>query len=170
MAAQEALTAAQEEIRMAKAQYWPTVGLEGNYYVERVGASKDVTWDAALKVDVPIFEGGQTRGAVAEAASLANQAKLHFSETRRKAFQEIKDAYANYQAAVARNARLGKALDAFEQTFGLQQEEYRRSLVSNLEVLQALENLQEAHRELVEAHYEAKQFYWRLKVATGETL
>lgn len=167
-AAEEASAQAQQEVRVAKADFWPTVGLEGNYFVERVGASKEVDWDAALKVEIPLYQGGQAAGAVKEASSKARQAKLRFSEIRRRAAQEIRETYTRYQSSLARVAALEKAHQAAEENHRLQAEEYSRNLVSNLEVLQALEALQEERRDLIQAEQESRRLYWRLQVAVGE--
>ncbi|MBI3615378.1 MAG: TolC family protein [Candidatus Omnitrophica bacterium] len=167
-AAEEAMEVAKQQVRVEQGKYWPTVGLEGNYYVERVGNAKDVTWDAALKVDVPLFEGGQTRGAVRQAASQAAQAKLQFSQERRTALHEIRDAYAQVEAALIRNAALGRALEASEESYRFQVEEYRPNLVNNLEVLQAIREFQDAHRDMIHAKFESRRLVWRLRVAAGE--
>ncbi len=169
-AAQEETAVAEEEVKVQKADYWPTVDLEGNYFVERVGASEEVDWDAALKVDVPIYQGGQVRGAVRQAQSQAAQARLRFSETRRRAIQEIRDSYARFRAALGRTEALTRALDATQESYLFQVQEYRLNLVGNLDVLEELQVLQEARRDLIRAQFEAKRLYWSLKVASGETL
>ncbi len=169
-AAQEAAVVAHQQLRVAKAGFWPTVGLEGNGYLERAGVSKDISWDATFKVDVPIFDGGQTLGAVRQAGSQARQASLQLSQTQRRAIQEIRDAYTRLQSALSRSQAFAKASEATEESYSFQVEDYRLNLVNNLEVLQSLQTLQDARRELIHARYEAKRAYWSLRVATGETL
>jgi len=170
LASDEARRVADKEVAIAKADFWPTVKADGNYWVERVGAAKDVSWDAAVTVEVPIFQGGQTRGTAQEAASQARQAALRAAEARRRAVLDIRDAYATLQASAARTAALAKALEVSDEHYRVQAEENRRSLVSNLEVLQALQALENARRDFLHAWYEAKRASWRLRVATGEGL
>ena len=167
-AAQEAALAAQKEIRIAQADFWPDVNLEGNYFLERSGAAKEVEWDAALKVEVPIFQGGQTAGAVRQASSQAAQAQLKLNEIRRRVVQEIRDAYTHLRAAIGRYFALEKALESTELAYRFHVEEYRLNLVSNLEALQSLQTFQDARRDLIHAHYEVKRLYWQLKAAAGE--
>ena len=167
-ATEEAATAAGEEVRIAKAKIWPTVSLEGNYFVERAGAAKDVDWDAALKVDLPLFEGRQTAGAVKEASSRARQAELRLTEAGRRAASETRQAYAKVQSALARSEALKKAVAAAEENYLLQVEDFRRSLVNHLEVLQALHDLENGRRELIHAQQEVRRAYGRLQVAIGE--
>ena len=107
-------------------------------------------------------------GGVRQASSQARQAKLRAAEARRRGLQEIRDAYTRVQAGLQRTTVLARALDETEESYQYQVEEYRRSLINNLEVLQALQILQDARRELIHANYEAKRQYWQLKAIAGE--
>lgn len=167
-AAEEAWHLAQHEVSVARADYWPEVDLEGNYYTERVGNAKDVTWDVLLTVDVPIFQGGSAKGAVRSAASRARQAELRFEQTRRAAELNIRDRYALLQAAFARTRALDQARQAAEENYRLQLEDYRLSLVNILDVLGTLRDLEDVRREVIHADYELKRLHWQLLVATGE--
>lgn len=168
LAAKEAWSAAQKKITVARAGWWPTAGLDGSYYTKRVGNSSDVTWDFTFKVDVPIFDGGETFGAVREAQALANQAQLSLQETQRSAVLEIQNAGTRFQTALKRRNALQKALRAAEKNYQLQKEDYQKSLVNNLDVLQSLQDLQSVRRDFIAARFDAKRMYWSLKVAVGE--
>jgi len=169
-ALEEAWRAAEKEVTIAQAKFWPTVSLEGNYYAERAGAAEDVKWDATLKLSVPLFQGGQTVGSVREASSKARQARLRFVERQRIAELDIRDAHEKLRAALARLAALERALRASEESYRLQEEDYRLNLVNNLDVLQELQALQDARRSFIQAKHEAKRLSWQLRVAVGETL
>lgn len=169
-AAEEAWRVARQEVGVAQGDLWPDIDVESNYYTRRVGAAGGVDWDVLLKMEVPIFQGGEAVGAVREAVSKSRQAKLTFERTQREADLDVRDSYAKVQGAVARLAALRRALAAAEENYRLQQEEYRLNLVNNLDVLQALQELEDARRDVITAHHEAKRLYWSLRVATGETL
>ena len=83
---------------------------------------------------------------------------------------DIRDAYATLQGALARLAAIEQALDAAEASYRLQVEDYRVNLVNNLDVLQSLQQLQDARREAIRARHEAKRRSWQLLAASGETL
>ena len=170
LAAEEAWRVTQKLVTVSRARYWPTVNLEGNYYTERAGVSADIDWDALLKVDAPLFQGGQAVGAVREANSRARQAQLKFEQAQRRANLDARDAYSSLKGSLARYAALQKALDAAEQDYRLELEDYQRRLISNLDVLQALQTLQDARRDVIHARYETKRLYWALRTATGEGL
>ena len=169
-ATEEAWHVAQHEVTIARAKFWPTVGVDGNYYTKRVGVTQDVKWDVQLQVDVPLFQGGQVAGEVQETASRARQAKLQFEQLQRRASLDIRDAYVAAQSAIRRTEALEKALQAAEKSYQLQVQDYRLNLVNNLDVLQALQALEDARRDVIQVHAQLKQRYWHLRVATGDTL
>lgn len=169
-AAEQSVELSRQQLKVSHGSYFPTVDAEGNYYVERTGALEEVDWDVALNVDVPIFQGGEARGLDKEAQSLLRQAELRLRQVRRAAIQEIRDAHTEYEGALARLRAITKAMEATEESYQLQEQEYRLNLVSNLEVLQTLQTLQDARRELIATLYEAHRLYWRLRTASGETL
>lgn len=167
-AAEEIWRIATKQVTIARSKLWPSVGLQGDYYTKRVGVSSSVDWDILLTVDVPIFQGGEDFGAITAASSQARQAKLRFAQLQRQAALDIHNAYATLTADLARTTALEKALEAAEENYRLQAQDYRFNLVNNLEVLQAIQALEDARRDLIRARHDAKRAYWRLLVATGE--
>ena len=169
-AAEDAWRVEDKKVSVARAGLFPTVSVDGNYYTDRVGVAQDVKWDAALLVHVPIFQGGQAVGAVKEAAAKAREAKLRYAQQQRGVAREIRDAYTRFESARTVAAAFQKALEAADASYQLEAADYRLTLVSNLEVLQTLQALQDARRDEIHARYDAKRRYWQLRVATGETL
>jgi len=169
-AAEEAWQVAKQQVLVTQGAIWPDVDLEGNYYTKRVGASQDVDWDVTLKVDVPLFQGGQAAGAVREAAARSRQAKLQREHARRQALLDIRDARARLAAAVNRRVALEQAVEATERNYRLHVEDYALNLVSNLDVLQTLQELQDVRRDLIGATADVQRLSWRLRVAVGEPL
>lgn len=168
LAAQEAWLVSKKKITVARADYWPNASLDGNYYTKRVGNSSDVTWDATLSVSVPIFSGGETSGKVKEASAVAKEDELRFNETKRNAVLEIQNAYTRFQSASKRFSAFEKAAGFAEKNYALHKDDYEKSLVNNLDVLQALEDLHDSRRDLISSRFEAKRMYWNLLVVVGE--
>ena len=166
-AAEEAWRVARKEVAIARAGFFPDVDLEGNYYTKRVGNAADVDWDVLLTVSVPIFQGGANLGAVREARSRERQAQLAYGQRQREALLDVRDAYAEYTGALARHAALSRALDATEQSYRLQEEDSRLAIVSNLDLLQTLQTLEDSRRQTLGAAYAAKRAYWQLQAAAG---
>ncbi|MBI4353970.1 MAG: TolC family protein [Candidatus Omnitrophica bacterium] len=167
-AAESAWKVAQHTVTIAKSELWPSVDLDGNYYTKRVGNASGVDWDVTLTVDVPIFQGGEAVGKVREESSQARQAHLRFEATMRQALREIDDLYSQTASSQERYLSLKRAHEASEESFRLQVEDYRVNLVNHLDVLQELQALQDARRDLINATYEMKRLYWRLQTAVGQ--
>lgn len=170
LAAKEALSIAQRQMDRAKADFFPTVDLEGNYYTKRVGNAADVDWDVTLTIEMPILKGSETFGKIKEAQAQAKQAQLSLNEKERSAVLEIHNAFSQWQANLRRSVALKKAVAAAERNYQLQKEDYELNLVNNLTVLDALEELQNTRREYIAVKNETKRSYCKLKVAAGETL
>jgi len=166
-AAFEAWRSARGEVGVARANFFPEVSAEGNYYEKREGASADNDWDVTFTVDVPLFEGGENVGLLKEARSVAAQKELLYQESRRLAELQIRNAYTNATVMLRRQEALKRAYEAADQNFNLQKEDYHKNLVNNLEVLQAIEDLQEMRRAFTSAENETKRLYWNLLVASG---
>jgi outer membrane protein TolC len=167
LAAREAVTVAQKKVAVAQSGYWPSASVEGNSYTQKTTENTS-DWDVTLKLSVPIFQGTETLGKVHEASARAMQAELELSETTRRALMEIRQAYVQWESAYNRVAALQKAVDAVEENYQLQTADYRLSMVNNLDVLQALEDLHDIRRDHIDATTDLKRFYWNFKVKTGD--
>ncbi|MDD2752724.1 MAG: TolC family protein [Candidatus Omnitrophica bacterium] len=167
-AAAMAWEVAKKKVIVAQSDLFPTVSLEGNYYTARNTAPSDSSWDATLEVNVPIMEGTETFGNIKLANSQQRQAELELSRLKRQANTDIRNAYAQLKDGIARTKAMLKALTSSVDNYNLQKEDYRLSLVSNLDVLDAIRTMGETRRDFTQALYEMKRFYWQLRVATGE--
>ncbi len=167
-AAKEALVYAKKSVTVARAGFWPSVTLNGDAYDRRNGVSSHVAWDIGLTVNVPVFNGTQTIGQVQLAKALEKEAELTLSQTRRNAVLDIQNSYTRFVKNQERLGALRKASEAAGKNYKLQEADYKNSLVSNLDVLQALRDWQDGRRNYIAIQNETKRFYWNLKVATGD--
>jgi outer membrane protein len=158
----------QQKIIVAKSGFFPQISLEGDYYTHRSSAPADSVWETLLTVSVPIFEGTTTYGQVQEAKAVAKQSGLLYSRLGRIAIRDIHDAYVNLQISFARKKTLGKALQSAELSYHLQNQDYKLSVVNNLDVITAIQNLEDVRRSYIHTSYESKRFYWQLLAAAGE--
>lgn len=159
---------ARETARAVDSDFLPNVYVDANYYTQRTGFNEGVDWDVVLKANVPIFNGTTTLGKSKEYRLKAHENELVFQRTRRKAPIDIKDAYVRLDTALVVYESLRKAYTTAKLNYYLQRKDYERSLVSNLDVLAAIQTLQDAQRNYIHALYEAKRLYWQLRVAVGE--
>ncbi len=164
-AARQRLTAAQENVTVARGAHLPSLDLIANRYFERTGSLENVEWDVQLALTVPLFSGGSLQSRVREAASQSTQAELTVSQARRLAEQEIRSLYQSVLLDRPQLDALERATDAARKNYQAQQRDYRFGLVTNLDVLQALTTYQENQRALNRARYSAKLNWLRLQAA-----
>jgi outer membrane protein len=164
-AAQRRLTAAQENVSVARGAHLPSLDLNANRYLERSGSLENVEWDVQLALTVPLYAGGSLQSQVREALSQSTQAELGVSQTRRQAEQEIRSIHQSVALDRAQLDALDKATEAARKNYEAQLRDYRLGLVTNLDVLQALTAFQENKRSLDRARYSAKLNYLRLEAA-----
>lgn len=157
-----------QNVVSAQSELWPDISLDANLYEQREGFQSGIDWDVLFTIDVPIWTGGTNLGAIKAAVSDWRKSKLAFSESRRRAELEIKQAFDNWRSAVERYDAFSESVAASEENYKFQAEDYKNSLVNNLDVLDALQGLNDARLESNSAYYEAKANYWRLRVATGD--
>jgi outer membrane protein len=164
-ASQKRLAAARENVSVARGAHLPSVDLNGNYYLDRPGALKDINWDVQIALTVPIYAGGLLNSKTREALSQSNQAELTESQVSRQAEQEIRSLYQSVVHDLAQLAALQKATDAARANYTAQQRDYRLGLVTNLDVLQALTASQEDQRALDRVRYTVKLDYQTLQAS-----
>ena len=161
---------AKKEIQIVNSDFLPNASVDANYYTQRTSIDKGIAWDAALTINVPIFDGGLTIGRSNEAISNARQQELTYRRTRRSAPYDIRTAYVTLNAAVTVYKCLLKEYNTAKLNYHLQRNDYNMSLVNNLDVLTAIQTLEGAQRDSIHALYEAKRSYWQLRVAVGESI
>ncbi len=163
----QAVKTAWQAVIKAQSGLWPAVTLENNLYEKREGFQSGIDWDLLLKINIPLFQGGQIAGDVKQAINRWKKVKLAHAQTERLADLDVKQSYERWAASLEQSKALEDAVRASDENFRLQKEEYDRSLVSNLDVLDALEELYGVRRDANRVGYEVKQNYWRLQVAVG---
>lgn len=144
--AEQELIAANANIGVAKALYFPTISLTGLFGF----ASKDLsdlftgpakTWSWAVPVSVPIFTGGAIAGQVQAAEAIQQQALLRYQKTIQNAFREVEDALVDQKRTreqLLAQAREVEATRNYTETARLR---YDNGYTSYLEVTFAEQNL-----------------------------
>jgi outer membrane protein len=166
-AAQQRLTASQENVTVARGAYLPSVDLSANRYLNRTGPLHDSDWDVGIALSVPIYTGGLLQSQVREATSQQTQAELTLSQIRRQAEEEIRSAYQSVVYDQLQLVATEKATEASRKNYEAQRHDYRLGLVTNLDVLQALTSFQQNQRSLDLARYTAKLDYLTLQAAAA---
>ena len=168
-ALREAKLLSDKNVLAAQSDLFPHVTLDGNYYTERVGFQRDIDWDLLLTIDVPIFDKFNTYADINVAGAQRKTAELLWVKQRRTAELEIRNAHEEYEASSRIEASLHEAAEASKKNYELQVEEYRSSLINNVQVLDTLRSYQEILRRYNDAQYQLKKDFWALRVAEGRS-
>jgi len=159
-----------KQLAVINSDFLPAVSWQGNFYTQRTAFDKGTDWDIMLNISVPIFDGTEIVGRSREYTLKMQDSQLEYLRLRRYAPYDIKDSYVRLDTALAVHENLRKAFHTAKVNYYLQRKDYTRSLVSNLDVLAAIQTLQDAQRNYIQAIYEAKRLYWKLRVAVGESI
>jgi outer membrane protein, multidrug efflux system len=150
------LTAANAQIGVARAAYFPQVPLTGSGGFESTalaalfnGAS--AIWTATASAIQPVFTAGRTRSQVAGAEARRTEATLVYQQTIRRAFQEVSDALVGYRRLREFREQQTLLLAAAQDGRRLAEIRYEGGATSYLEVLDADTRLFDAQLGLAQA-------------------
>jgi multidrug efflux system outer membrane protein len=141
-AAEQQLVAANAEIGVARAAYFPSIGLTGSGGFESTAltalfAGGNAIWSAAASLAQPIFTAGRTRSQVAITTAQREQAVLAYQQTVRQAFRDVSDALVGYRKLREYREQQTLLLASADDARRLADVRYRGGAASYLEVLDA---------------------------------
>jgi outer membrane protein TolC len=167
VAAQAAIRAAEQGVREAVAQYYPSVNLNLTGFLYRENFDDASKWTAVLNANLPIFTAGQIEADVRRAWSVLRQAALFESLTRRDALQGVRLAYENVTASRQRIADLETQVQAAREALEQAEGSYRVGLATNLERLAAQSALLSAELQLTSERFDQALLVLDLTRFTG---
>jgi outer membrane protein TolC len=126
--------------RGARSSYYPSASATGNYFTRRAGAQRGIDWDVLVGLEIPLF----------------GDAHLAFEIGQREARRQLREARLRLQASLDRARILQASFDKASESYRLQVGEYRRGLVNNLDVIQALNDMQDKKRDLDRARVQSR--------------
>jgi outer membrane protein len=156
-------------IIVSRSYYWPSLGLTGNYYTQRPGFQKDINWDLLFLLDVPIYQGGSVSAQVREAQAQLSQSEADLHRLTRLVDTQTRQAHAALNSSLFEAEQLATAYDKVRRSYESFVKEYRYGLVTNLDVLQAMNAMQTAKQSFDQALIQSKLDQLRLR-ATVEDL
>ena len=163
----QSLRQAERQLSAAKGELWPTVTANGNYLAQEDPNDNNVDATMSLEISMPIFDGGLILGQIHQNHELVRQSALNVEQLQRTADQDTRTAYVNFNASVAQVVVLREAARYAAKNLEAQVEDYRRGVVSNLDVLTALQDYQTARAQLHNANMQARLDLINLHVAAG---
>ncbi len=155
-----------KEVIASERERWPVVYFEGNYY-PYVDPDVERDWDMQVKLDLPIFDGGGIAARIEQAKAKQSASILSAKEIERIAEREVRIAYNNVLTSEEEVKKLQILLNTTQKNYQVQHQDYALGVVTNLEVLDAIGNVQNAERRLLDAKTNLQINKIKLEVAAG---
>jgi outer membrane protein TolC len=165
--AEQEVLAAERQIEMARADYWPHLSLNADYYLERAGVLGNVSWEVLASALVPIFNRGLTRARHREAASQWRQATQTYEDLKADIEAQVTEFYNRLLTIKSKIESLDVEVRTAQENYELQQEEYRQGLTTNLEVLTVFNQYRDNLLQLEIEQFNLKLAYVRLQASVG---
>ncbi len=156
-----------ELITAEQRNWWPTLDLDlSSIQIDDPNRNRD--WEALMRLSIPVFDGGRINARVAEQQARLLRAQAESLEQQRIAEQELRVSHQNLLHAKSALKEARALLEARQKSYNAQIIDYRAGRVTNLDVLNALNLLQQSELSLIESRFTEANEYARLRVASGE--
>ncbi|MBV9158661.1 MAG: efflux transporter outer membrane subunit [Acidobacteriaceae bacterium] len=157
--AEQNLIAANAEIGVAKAQFFPQISLTGSAggafgrssAFSGLMSSQVAFWSYGAQVSQPIFTGGALRGNLHLAESQQNQALIGYKQSIQRAFGDVSDALIAYQKFHEVRLRQQDSVADLQESVRLSTLRYQGGTTTYLEVLDGQRSLYAAELTLAQA-------------------
>ena len=173
--AEQTLVAANAEVGVAKAQFFPQISLTGSgggafgrsSAFSSLMSSQLGIWSYGAQVSQPIFTGGALRGNLHLAESQHEQALISYKQAIQHAFGDVSDGLIGYQKFHQVRVRQEQTVRDLAESVRLSILRYRGGTTTYLEVLDGQRSLFDAELTLAEARGNEYQSLVQLYRALG---
>jgi len=152
-AAEQDLIAANAEIGVARAAYFPTLSLSGalggtSAQLSSLFSGPHSSWNLAPQVTQPIFTAGRLKSTVKLAEAERERTLIQYEKTIQTAFTEVSDALIAHQRVRESREQQGALVDALGDRLRLAYLRYRGGVDTQLNALDADRDLFQAQLDL----------------------
>src|SRR5713101_7946582 len=173
--AEQNLVAANAEIGVAKAAFFPNISLTGSgggafgrsSVFSSLMSSHAGIWSYGAQVTQPIFTGGALRGNLRLAESVQRQEVIAYKQTIQLAFRDVSDALIAYEKYHQVRVRQEESVRDLQNSVDLSLSRYRGGITTYLEVLDGQRSLYSAELTLAQARGSEYQSLVQLYKALG---
>ncbi|MBI5659528.1 MAG: TolC family outer membrane protein [Nitrosomonadales bacterium] len=171
--AQAAAELAEKEVARNRGGHYPTVDLVANYSQNNstggnLGVGSDNrTSSVGVQLNVPLFQGGAIQSRVREAEANHDRAREELENARRTAALQARQAYLGVVNGIAQVKALQQALKSGESVLEASKLGQEVGVRTNLDVLNAQQQLYSTRRDLLQAEYNYLISQLKLKAAVG---
>jgi outer membrane protein, multidrug efflux system len=170
--AEQSLAAANANVGVAKAAFFPQIPLTASYGAASASLGdflkqSATVWSVAGDVVQPIFEGGKIRSAYRLAWAQRDAAELVYRQSVQQAFADVANSLVGYQKSHALRLTLEEQTATYAETARLANDRYRGGSTSFLEVLTTQQQYFTSELQSSQAWFAELQNYVQLYQALG---
>jgi multidrug efflux system outer membrane protein len=170
--AEETLDAANANVGVAKAAFFPQIPLTASYGAASANLGDFLkqsanVWSVAGDVVQPIFEGGKIRSAYRLAWAQRDAAELSYRQSVQQAFADVANSLVGYEKSRALRVTLEEQTATYAETARLANDRYRGGSTSFLEVLTTQQQYFTSELQSSQAWFAELQNYVQLYQALG---
>jgi outer membrane protein TolC len=151
--AEEQNRVSQLELQSARAEYLPSLEVVGDYGSSGITPNSfDLpTRRIALQLNVPVFNGGLTRGRVTVAASRQHQRELELANIRGQVEEDVRLALTTLRTAAVQVRAAEESVTLAQRELEMARDRFQAGVGDNLEVITAQTSLANAREAQVTA-------------------
>ncbi|HEX5363298.1 MAG TPA: TolC family outer membrane protein [Gallionella sp.] len=171
--AQAGAEIAEKEVARNRGGHYPTVDLVAGYSKTNsnggnFGVGSDVSGKSVgVQLNMPLFAGGAVNSKWREAEANRERAKQELENARRTVATQTRQAYLGVVSGIARVKALQQALTSSESVLEASKLGQEVGVRTNLDVLNAQQQVYATRRDLYQAEYTYLASHLRLKAAVG---
>jgi outer membrane protein, multidrug efflux system len=173
LSAEEALVAANANVGVAKAAFFPQFSLTGAFGVQSsslqsfLGGPTTAAWLAAGQLAQPIFEGGRISSNYRLAWAQRDEAELFYKQTVQQAFGDVSNSLVGYEQSRQFRIKLQEQTATYEEAARLANVRFLGGYTSFLEVLVTQQQYFSSELSLAQGWNSELQAYVQLYSALG---
>jgi outer membrane protein TolC len=168
-AARLQLKAASDARRASKAEYLPSLGLNGSYGLEGINPDKGVSvFQATGSITIPIFQGGRVRADVEQADAAVSQRQAEYADKRGVVELDVRQAYVDLQVATEQTAVAQENRKVAAETLTQSIDRFAAGVTNSVEVVQSQEIVASAEQDYVSTLFSLNLARISVARATGQ--
>jgi multidrug efflux system outer membrane protein len=169
---EESLVAANANVGVAKAAFFPQISLTGAFGAQSTAITSFLQgpatfWAVGGQAVQPIFEGGRIRSGYRLAWAQRDQAELQYKQTVQRAFGDVSNSLVGYNESRQFRMKIEERTKTYEETARLANVRFQGGVTSFLEVLVTQQDYFASQLQLAQAWYGEMEYYVQLYQALG---
>jgi multidrug efflux system outer membrane protein len=170
--AEEALAAANANVGVAKAAYFPQIPLTTSFGAQSTALTSFLQgpatfWALGGQIAQPLYQGGRITSGYRLAWAQRDEAELTYKQTVQQAFADVSNSLIGYRQAQQYRIKLQEQTNTYEETSRLANLRFKGGATSFLEVLTTQQQYFTSELQTTQAWYTELQNYVQLYQALG---